>query len=338
MIDNQLFITTDTIRTAYYRAGEGNRNKLLVLHGNFSSSVFFLPLIRFLEDRFDIAVPDLRCFGNTEALPIDATRGYRDWSDDVYAFCKAIGWKKFNLLGWSLGGDIAMQFTCDHGEMVKKLILVAPGSPYGFGGTRDEKGTMHDPAGLGSGGGCAHPLVTISGLTDNVPLIKKLMLPYVFKPSFKLEPEWEDRLIGAVTKMKIGPSYYPGNYQITWKWPFIVSGDKGVLNTMSPKYGNLEHFLSADHKPPVLWIRGDADLIVSDNSMFEFGTLGKLGMVPGWPGDKKYPPQPMVSQTRYFMEQYRDNGGSYVEIMIPGGHLCILESPLQFVTALKTFC
>ncbi len=35
--------------------------------------------------------------------------------------------------------------------------LVAPVSPYGFGGTRGTDGTLCDPAGAGSGGGSANP-------------------------------------------------------------------------------------------------------------------------------------------------------------------------------------
>ena len=146
MAYRQVFIETERLRTACYRAGEGNGRKLLVLHGNFSSSVFFLPLMDFLEKDYDIAAPDLRCFGDSEALPIDATRGYRDWSDDIYALCKTLNWDSFILLGWSMGGAVAMQFACDHGEMVEKLVLVAPCSPYGFGGTMDEKGAMFSPA------------------------------------------------------------------------------------------------------------------------------------------------------------------------------------------------
>ena len=96
----QNFIDTETVRTAYFRAGEGNKQKLLVLHGNVSSSVFFMPLMPLLEDRYDVVVPDLRCFGRTEAKPIDATRGYRDWSDDIFAFSKAIGWM-VSLTRWT---------------------------------------------------------------------------------------------------------------------------------------------------------------------------------------------------------------------------------------------
>ena len=330
-------IDTDTIRTAYYRSGEGKPRKLLVLHGNYSSSVFFMPLMPGLEDRYDIAVPDLRCFGHSEARPIDATRGYRDWSDDVYAFCKAIGWERFLLLGWSMGGDIAMQFCTDHPGMVEKLVLVAPGSPYGFGGTKDEKGTPHVPIGLGSGAGTANPMLTFSGMMGDTQFIRRIMNEYLFKAPFRMNPEWEEQFVQTISSVKVGYDYYPGNYQATWKWPYVVAGDKGVLNTMSPRYGNLSAFLDVEPKPPVLWIRGDADQIVSDRSMLEFGNLGRIGLIPGWPGEKEYPPQPMVKQTRYFLEQYKARGGAYIELEIPGGHVCILESPLQFITALDTF-
>ena len=239
----QSFIETDTIRTAYYRSGEGNRQKILVLHGNYSSSVFFMPLIPHLEGQYDIAVPDLRCFGNSEARQIDASRGYRDWSDDIFAFCKAIGWKKFNLLGWSMGGDIAMQFVIDHGDMVKKLVLVAPGSPYGFGGSKDEKGTPYYPLGLGSGGGTANPGLVLVGHVGSKAMAKEILNSFLFKDNFRMSKEWENLFLKASAMTKIGEDYYPGNYIPTWKWPHVISGTKGVLNTMSPKYGRLTAFL-----------------------------------------------------------------------------------------------
>ena len=40
----QQYLTTERLTTAYYRAGEENGCKLLLIHGNVSSSVFYLPL------------------------------------------------------------------------------------------------------------------------------------------------------------------------------------------------------------------------------------------------------------------------------------------------------
>ena len=338
MIDYiQKTIETDRIRTAYYRVGEGNECKLLVLHGNLTSSVFFMPLAPYLEQKYDIAVPDLRCFGNSEAQPVDATRGYCDWSDDIYAFCKAIGWDHFALLGWSMGGDIAMQFVIDHEEMVDKLILVTPGSPYGFGGTIDEKGTPLDPVGLGSGGGISNPILIFPAKMGSRVFMRDVLHKFLFHSTFRMSNEWENRFIDTMSLIKVGADYYPGDYRISAKWPYIVAGDRGVLNTMSPKHCNLEGFLEVKKKPEVLWIRGDSDRIVSDESLMELGYLGKIGMVPGWPGEKIYPPQPMIAQTRYFLNQYKEKGGLYAEAVLPGGHVCILESPVHFISALNTF-
>jgi pimeloyl-ACP methyl ester carboxylesterase len=66
-------------------------------------------------------------------------------------------------------------------------------------------------------------------------------------------------------------------------------------------------------------------------SLFEFGSLGKLGAIPGWPGDDIYPPQPMKRQTRRFLERYADAGGSFRELELSDcGHTPYLEKPEEF--------
>mgnify|MGYP002626595773 CR=1 FL=1 len=190
---------------------------------------------------------------------------------------------------------------------------------------------------LGSGGGTANPALTFYGQLWDGALSRDMLNKYLFKAPFRMSREWEDRFVEASTHMRVGPDYYPGDYGLSWKWPYIVAGNRGVLNTMSPQHGNLRAFLDVEPKPEILWIRGDDDQIVSDHSMMELGYLGSIGMVPGWPGKKTYPPQPMVAQTRWFLDQYQKKGGRYAELVIPGGHVCILESPLHFISALKTF-
>jgi len=78
-------------------------------------------------------------------------------------------------------------------------------------------------------------------------------------------------------------------------------------------------------------VRGDADQIVSDSSMFDLGALGKMGFVPGWPGEDVYPPQPMVSQMRAVLEKYQANGGAYKEVVIAdAAHSPHIEKPAEF--------
>ena len=330
-------IETDRLTVSYYRAGEGNERKMLLLHGNLSSSLFFLPLFPELEKKYDIAAPDLRCFGDTESKPVDATRGYRDWSDDVFAFCRTLGWERFLICGWSLGGNIAMQYTVDHAEQVEKLILIAPGSPYGFGGTRDEIGTPHEPVGLGSGGGCVNPTMLMLTASKSRLFLREILRKYYFNAPFRMDWTWENRLIAEIAKTRIGQDQYPGNFVPSSKWPHVAAGDRGVLNTMAPQYANLSALLNVPRKPPVLWLRGKDDKIVSDHSTMELGYLGQIGLVPGWPGASVYPPQPMIAQTRHFFAQYASGGGTVREAVIPGGHLCALESPAELLAELNRF-
>ena len=79
-------------------------------------------------------------------------------------------------------------------------------------------------------------------------------------------------------------------------------------------------------------------MIVSDTSMFDFGTLGQMELVPGWPGEEVYPPQPMVSQMRAVLDQYQANAGSYKELVIAEtAHSPHFEKPEEFVEAFLAF-
>jgi len=76
-----------------------------------------------------------------------------------------------------------------------------------------------------------------------------------------------------------------------------------------------------ERKPPVLWLRGADDVIVSDTSLYDLGYLGSIGAVPGWPGADAWPPQPMVAQTRALLDGYTAAGGHYREVVFAdSGH------------------
>jgi pimeloyl-ACP methyl ester carboxylesterase len=102
-------------------------------------------------------------------------------------------------------------------------------------------------------------------------------------------------------------------------------------NAISPKYCNLSGFAQIAPRPDILWVRGADDQIVSDTSLFDFGYLGRVGAVPGWPGEDTYPPQPMVAQTRAVLDAYRNHGGQYwEEVVADCGHSPHIEKPVAF--------
>lgn len=106
---------------------EAPTRRVLLVHGNVSTSVFFEPLIDALPADWHIVASDLRGFGATEPKPIDGTRGLRDFSDDLAELSATLGWTSdVHALGWSVGGGVVMQLAIDHPGLVASLTLVAP--------------------------------------------------------------------------------------------------------------------------------------------------------------------------------------------------------------------
>ncbi len=65
---------------------------------------------------------DLRGFGqSTYNKAIDSIQ---DFAENVSQSFDQLKLEKFSLMGWSMGGGVAMQFTANHPTFVEKLILV----------------------------------------------------------------------------------------------------------------------------------------------------------------------------------------------------------------------
>ena len=319
-------VKTDRLEVAYLEAGAGNI-PLVLVHGNTSSSLFFQDFMLALAatNRYKIYAPDMRGFGDTQALPINATRGLRDFSDDLSSLVQALGLTTFHLFGWSLGGNVVMQYAIDYPGTLRTLILQAAGSPFGFGGTKGPEGTPIWPDFAGSGGGTANPdfvqRIAQHDRGNEQFSPRTVMNNFYFKPPFRVAPDREEIYLTSIFSCKVAEGIYPGDMTPSNNWPNVAPGTQGPNNALSPKYMNQANFATISHKPPVLWIRGVDDQIVSDTSLFEYGFLGQLGAVPGWPGADVYPPQPMITQLRTVLEKYRANGGQDQEVVLPDcGH------------------
>ena len=313
------------------RAGDGV--PVVFVHGNVSSSQFYMPTMLALPAGVRGLAIDLRGFGDSETLPVDATRGLRDFADDVISVLDALGVDRFHLVGWSMGGGVAMQLMLDHAERIVTVTLESPVSPYGFGGTRAD-GSPVDADGAGVGGGAANPEFVKrlqEGDTSDDPQVSPRA---VYRTAYVKHPENvpnEDLWVESMLSTKTGDDNYPGTSTPTDLWPGFAAGDRGVLNTMAPAHCDLSGIADLATKPPVLWIRGVDDAIVSDTSFFDINYLGQLGVVPGWPGEDVAPAQPMVSQTRAVLERY----GNYTELAWEDcGHGPHLDRAAEFDAAL----
>ncbi len=339
-------VETPRLRIHTLMSGDETDEPVVLVHGNVSSARFFEETLVALPAGYWGLAPDLRGFGASETKPVDAARGLRDFADDLHALLSALsltGARRPHLVGWSMGGGVVMQYATDHPNTVASLTLIDPMSPYGFGGTKDSGGAMCWPDGAGSGGGTANPdyvqrLAAGDRSEDSPNSPRSVMNAFYFKPPFRAAPEREEVYVDEMLRMALGDGNYPGDASPSANWPGVGPGNSGVNNSIAAGRCDLGAFASAPSVARVLWVRGADDQIVSDTSLLDFGTLGQLGYVPGWPGAEVFPPQPMVAQMRALLDRYQAAGGAYEEVVIAdSGHSPHIEKPAEFQQAFFGF-
>ena len=287
----------------------GDARTVVFIHGNVSSSLFWQPAMLALPDDVRGIAIDLRGFGDSETLPVDATRGLADFSDDVAAVLAELGITRAHFVGWSMGAGVMMQYLLDHGHTVESLTMIAPVSPYGFGGTTGLDGRTLGADGAGTGGGGVHPdfvaRLEAGDTSDDGPTSPRMVYrtAYVKNPDgLPHEDIWVQSMLSTETGATIHLRRRPGLRELAglcrrrpWRAQHHVAGE-----LMSPPSSTRTQ--AADSGCA-------ARRRVGDNSLYDLNVLGKIGAIPGWPGDDVAPAQPMIQQTRAILEQYQANGG-----------------------------
>ena len=337
------FVEANSIKQHILESGEASASKkVLLIHGNLASATWWEEVMLALDAAsYHCVAADLRGYGNSEAAPVDATRGWGDMVDDLHALVASLGWQKYHIVGHSMGGTVVFNYLLQYAAEVQGVTVIAPGPPYGFGAVKDVHGNPNFEDFAGSGGGLANPElirnIKEQNRGDDNNFAPRVVANTLFwKPPYK-HPR-EDAIVESYLAVALGDDNYPGTSVPSANWPGSAPGERGVFNALSPKYDKGHKIIDIANKPPILWIRGDSDTIVSNTSTSELGYLGKLGLVPGWPGEDVFPPQPMIDQTRHVFEQYTSNGGTFTEhVFAECGHSPQAEKFDEFMQLFQPF-
>jgi (E)-2-((N-methylformamido)methylene)succinate hydrolase len=108
------------MKIAYQRHGSGPT--VLLVHGVGGDSTHWAAIAEQLHARFDVIAMDLRGHGKSDRIagPVDA----RDLARDAVQVLDEAGVAKCAVVGFSLGGAIALALTLDFPERVEKLAVI----------------------------------------------------------------------------------------------------------------------------------------------------------------------------------------------------------------------
>lgn len=106
---------------AYQEFGTGS--PLILLHGGFGSVEMFGPNVELLAAGRRVIGVDLQSHGRSPAA--DRPMRFEAMADDVAALMRQLKLERAAVMGFSLGGGVALRMAIQHPELVERLVLVS---------------------------------------------------------------------------------------------------------------------------------------------------------------------------------------------------------------------
>lgn len=272
---------------AYREAGEGDKILLLV-HGNYSSSLHLDVIIENMPKGYKMYAPDMRGFGDTTYNnPISSLK---ELASDIKLFADEIGIKGFNIFGWSLGGGVVMQFAADYPEYVNKVIISGSVGAKGFPLYKSDEN--YKPT--------TERIRTMEELAKDPVIAAPVLYMYKIHDKASIKAIFDAAIF---TKVKPSDERYDAYLEATLKQRNLVEADYAlmVFNISHENNGVVDGSGDIDKiQGPVLVIQGTEDGIVS-REQFEAirDGLGNKAEIVEFEGCGH---APMIDKTEEFMK------------------------------------
>ena len=107
----------------FYYEIHGSGRPLVLLHGGLGSGEMFTPVLPMFAERRQVIVVDLQGHGRT--ADIDRPIDFRLMADDIAALIDHLKLHRPDLVGYSLGGGVALQVAVKYPNKIRRLVLVS---------------------------------------------------------------------------------------------------------------------------------------------------------------------------------------------------------------------
>jgi pimeloyl-ACP methyl ester carboxylesterase len=111
------------LNLCYQVHGSADKEPLILLHGGLGAGEMFNDLLPSFTMTRQVITVDLQAHGRT--ADIDRPLSLEAMADDIAALLKHLGIAKADVMGYSLGGGVALCTAIQHPQMIGKLVLVS---------------------------------------------------------------------------------------------------------------------------------------------------------------------------------------------------------------------
>lgn len=106
----------------YYEI-HGTGQPLVLIHGGLGTTGMFGEIMPALSGNREVITVDLQGHGRT--ADIDRPMSFKASADDIVALMRYLKIEKADVMGYSLGGGVALRTAIEHPDAVRKLVVVS---------------------------------------------------------------------------------------------------------------------------------------------------------------------------------------------------------------------
>jgi pimeloyl-ACP methyl ester carboxylesterase len=106
-----------------YYEEHGSGDPLVLLHGGFGAGELLAPIVPALAAGRRVITVDLQAHGRT--ADVDRPLRPEHMADDIAALIGRLGLDRADVMGYSLGGLVALRVAIQHPDRVRRLVLVS---------------------------------------------------------------------------------------------------------------------------------------------------------------------------------------------------------------------
>jgi pimeloyl-ACP methyl ester carboxylesterase len=214
-VAEEIEIRTPHLRLAAQAWGSSSAQPVLALHGWLDNAASYTPLGPLLEGVRLVAL-ELPGHGRSDPRPAGVHYHFVDYVGDVLFAADALGWRRFHLLGHSLGASIASFAAAIAPERVSRLALIEGLGPLAFD-------AEHNPAALAAAIG---QMVALAGKQRTVYPDLETVAQARQAAGTGLSLEAAKLLVKRGTQPVPGGVAWRGDPRVTFKSPMYFSEEQ----------------------------------------------------------------------------------------------------------------